>query len=84
MAKCMGETTFLQVMWHEMGDGIFDLHAWLNARTGGGGGQVMSLATTDSTGSMMFEKWDMEYQRLNEQHLRFWHFVKINDCTTTP
>ena len=27
MTKCMAETTFLQVMWHEMGDGIFDLHA---------------------------------------------------------
>ena len=26
----------------------------------------------------------MEYQLVNEQHWRYWHFAKINDCTTIP
>ena len=34
-------------MWHEMGSGIFDLHAWLDGHPGASGGQVMSLITTD-------------------------------------
>ena len=47
MTKCMAETTFMQVMWNEMSDCVFDLHCWLDGHPGADGDRVTSIITTD-------------------------------------
>ena len=43
----MAETTFVQVLWSEMSDGVFDQHRWLDGHPDAENGGVKIIITID-------------------------------------